>query len=164
MARTWRISPRSLAAYSGSRSGPSTTTPITIRRMNSQPLMSRMFTRGPLRRRGRRSVRRRLQGHPDSSLGGSATHGQGDCLADRAGPDGHHELVGVGDDAAVELQDDVAGLETGLVRRATLGDRGASALGRGSDPDPLALVGRVEDDADDRVRGLAGGHELVRGL
>ena len=53
----------------------------------------------PLHQPVRRSVGRRLQGHPDSPLRAAATDGQRDGVADRPGPDGHDELVGVGDRA-----------------------------------------------------------------
>src|SRR6476619_5400428 len=152
---------RSFAAYSGSRSGPRMTTASTTRIRNSQPLMSSTsLPRGS----GGRSVGRRLEDHLDSPLARPATHRQLDGLAHRLGADRHDELVRVGDDPAVELHDDVAGLEAGAVGRTTLGDGVAAVLRAVGDPDAGTVVGGVEDDPDHRVGGLAGGDELLGGL
>src|SRR6478609_4750222 len=161
IARTWRISPRSLATYSGRRSGPSTITAMTARSTNSQPLMLSSSTTRPLHQPVRRSVGRRLQGHPDSPLRPATTHGQLDAVADRPGPEADDELVGAQYGLAVELEDDVTGLQARLVGRAALGDGVVATARGGGDPHALALVGGVEHDADHRVRGLAGGDQLV---
>src|SRR5690606_17968087 len=105
-----------------------------------------------------------LQSHCDIECGRAALDLQPDLVSDVPGTDRDDELVGVGDRATLELEDDVAGTQPGLVGGAVRGDRRLVGLTLAEDLDAFALVLTVEDDADDRMLRLAGADELLDGL
>src|SRR6476659_3494570 len=154
MARACLTDAASFEAYSGSRSGPRITTASTISAMNSQPLTPAMPSPLPL-------LARAGQRECDADRLTPAADLHRDGVAHALGADRHHEVVGVGDPATVELDDDVPGLDPRLARRA-LGIHGRPAVAArlGQDADTVTGERAVEHDTDHGVLGLAGLDEL----
>ena len=104
---------------------------------------------------------RGADGHGGRLLLASALVLDRQLLARGLVPDQRDQFVAVLQHDAVDLQDDVAGLETRLGGGAVRLDRLDALLGLGRDLHAGALEGRVDGDADPRLLGRTGGDQLL---
>src|SRR3954468_3198501 len=166
MPRAWRTNLPNLAAYSGRRSGPRMRIASRPSRSSSHPLMSNTVPRFHAYRLRHPTVARRallgrirFERHLELELRAVTLDLEADGVADGPCADRDDELVRGADALALEADDDVAGLDAGLVSRPTGGHR----VGRVGDLGAVTDEGAAEVDADDRVGGLARRDELVGG-
>ena len=157
----WRTSRPSLAAYSGSRSGPRTTAASTTRRMNSQPLMFNTIV--PVRRLAvSRSPCRVIL---TSDLPAAATHLQLTLsptdLARIATTRSSGSVTRLPSNSTMTSPAFSPALPAGP--SGVTGSRPSVAFSRILTPSPPAYC-RSRIDADDRVLGLAGADQLLGGL